>query len=773
MGASQISYGSMETPVTSQYEKYHITSDSVWKIVELFELDKPKTVTLDSETTGLHIRKDNPFMWVFGWLTPRDKRKPGFKGRVFSFPHDPAILKVVLTLCKQAKIVAGNNIKYDFHMLENATPWERVMVRLGNVIDTMGLTRLCVEAVSDRDGGDRLSLKYMAEKYIDPYAKQFERAVKRELGRVNSERREVLKALLKPFKGWGIGMIEKVFKVKTREAEGGSPMKIYTLERKCRWIEVPEDVYQIYKDWIEEYPAATYADVDEEVMKMYIHSDAIYTLELVEMAFPTMLHRQQTPIYDMERKLLPILWAQERVGFPVDMDYLKTSYQKLEDEIDKHYKELWELVGEHFTVSQGIPIMDYFERTTGVRPTSVDNAYLKKQNDRVAKLVTRLRRLEKWQSTYISRILEVASHDGRFYTQFNPYTAVSGRSGSDAQQFPKERILTEEGEVYEKKHGEMTAPVEMEIFYPRRAFVPEGGEYDEIWYFDYSQIELRVQANYTLLLGRPDVNLCRAYMPLYCRHYRTNMEYDYKTVEGRKRWNEVQEDGKTSAWLLEDGTPWTPTDVHAETAHNALTVGLGYVCVKKYKEYVHESRSPVDETSFKEYWRKKGKTFNFMRNYGGGAARAAESLDISMEIAQALVEGWSASFPEVAYYQNFVINVVRKDGYFENMYGRRYYMRNWSWAYKVGNYGVQGSSADFLKWAMIKLDDFFKEKGLKTKMLANIHDEIQFMKRKGEEWIGSHIKRIMEECDWMLVPVVVDAETTKTNWAEKTHLEVA
>jgi DNA polymerase-1 len=262
-------------------------------------------------------------------------------------------------------------------------------------------------------------------------------------------------------------------------------------------------------------------------------------------------------------------------------------------------------------------------------------------------------------------------------------------------------------------------------------------------------------------------------MPLWCTHYRTGEVYDYKSLEGRKRWNEKQEDGKTSSWLLEDGTPWTPTDVHSETAHNALVVGLGYTCIEKFKTYTHSSRPHIDEHAFKEFWRKKGKTFNFMRNYGGGAKKAAETLDISMEIAEALVNGWSASFPEVAYYQNVVINTVRMEGYYENMYGRRYYMSNWYWAYKVGNYNVQGSSADFLKWAMIKLDEFFKANGIKTKMLASIHDEIQFLKRKGEEWIAPHIKQLMEECDWMMVPVVVEAEVTKTNWAEKSHLEVA
>ena len=111
-------------------------------------------------------------------------------------------------------------------------------------------------------------------------------------------------------------------------------------------------------------------------------------------------------------------------------------------------------------------IADYFEGILGERPTSTDKAFLKKHKDnRVSQLITRLRRLEKWQSTYISRIIEVAEYDGNFYTQYGQFNTVSGRLGSDAQQFPKERILTEEGELYEKEHGEGRAPVEMEIFH--------------------------------------------------------------------------------------------------------------------------------------------------------------------------------------------------------------------------------------------------------------------------------------------------------------------
>lgn len=144
-----------------------------------------------------------------------------------------------------------------------------------------------------------------------------------------------------------------------------------------------------------------------------------------------------------------------------------------------------------------------------------------------------------------------------------------------------------------------------------------------------------------------------------------------------------------------------------------------------------------------------------------------------MEIANALVSGWSSTFPEVAYYQKQVANKVQKNNYATNMHGRVYYLSNTDKAYKVGNYLVQGSCADCLKSYIIKIGEFLKENNCKTLPSANIHDELQFLVYEGEEWIFPHIKRIMEDVEWMKVPVVVDLEITETTWADKREVEIS
>lgn len=751
----------LETEVTKLYTKYWV--DSFDEIKKYFEQDKPKLCVFDSETTGLHIVMDKPFMWVFGWLIPQKNRKDAIKGRMFAFDHNPVLLKQAIELSKSAQLLVGHNVKYDLHMTINGGVDEEFIYNLNHITDSMGICRMAFDAVSARDGGDFLGLKKVAEKYIDSRAAEFEKEVKKELRKINDQKRNILKELLKPYKsiGWGIGKIKEVYKVKKR-----NEMDQFTKERKQRWVEIPKEIEELYYDWMEKHPFANYSEVNRDIMTEYVHSDGIYTLEIVEKFYPVVLQRKQKDLFEHENKLIMELLRMERVGMRVDMPYLKFCFTKCEDEIQKLYEELWETVGEYFTVSQGSVIAKYFGDKLDITVGTTDKSFLKKhKEDRVSQLITRLRRLEKWQSTYISRIMEVAEYDGRFYTQYGQFNTVSGRLGSDAQQFPKERILTEAGEAYEKEHGEGSAPTEMEIFSPRRAFIIEGGHFKKIAYFDLSQIELRAQANYTVLLNKPDLNLCRAYMPFKCKHSVTGEEYSYIKKEDRLRWSERTADGQ-SVWLLEDNTPWTPTDVHSETSHNTL-MALAYDCSNKYKEYAHKTESPVDEKSFKKFWRYIGKMFNFMRNYGGGAKKASEALEVSMEIANALVTGWSSTFPEVSYYQKQVTQKVQKNSYATNMYGRVYYLSNTDKAYKVGNYLVQGSCADMLKRYVIEIGEFLRKNNCKSLPLANIHDELQFLIYDGEEWIFPHIKKIMEDVDWMQVPVVVDLEISESTWADK------
>lgn len=245
-------------------------------------------------------------------------------------------------------------------------------------------------------------------------------------------------------------------------------------------------------------------------------------------------------------------------------------------------------------------------------------------------------------------------------------------------------------------------------------------------------------------------------MPFNCVHAQTGETYNYSDMEERKRWKE-QYDGN-SVWMTESGRPWTPTDVHTQTTLKAL-------------EKLGIDRATLDEKQFKA-WRNVGKMFNFMRNYGGGYQKASEALEISLDEAKALADGYTDSFPIVVEYQNQVSKAMHDKGYVENVYGRRYYLSDSKRFYKCGNYLIQGTCADDLKLKLIQIDEFLEKNGLKSRLILYVHDELQIEVYEGEEWIIPTIRDMMEYTPKIQVPIVAEIEKTTTNWAEKGDIHV-
>jgi DNA polymerase-1 len=735
----------------NEWYRYHVDSQNNWlnmkEMQKWFQMDKPTIGGWDTETTGLHIIKDKAFLMVFGWLIPNKDY-----GRVFTFYPTPENMKVFLELSGKLKQNWLHNTKFDLSMIKNIGyeyPHD-------NLYENMALGRLTLEAIPARDGGDSLKLKDLGVKYVHHEADRSEKMVKDELEKLNAQRVKILAGALKQFplegeftptgkqKYWGKGAIEKFLKSPENDVE-----------------DLPEDVRQVWVDWQEDYPEPTYADVDREVMIKYAGEDVITMLEFVKKAWQTLLDREQLKILELENRLIKPLWRMERVGLKVDREYLEASRLRVKAYIKRQRNELRKIAGEELTCNQHDRIKQIFYEKWGMELEASDKPALKKiiatetgEPKRFAQLIKELRTLEKWYSTYIKRILDLSSYDGRAYTQINQCSAVSGRVGSDFQQFPKDALNDEEGN---------------ELYHPRKPFTPTGGNYDRLYYLDYSQIELRVQANYTILVSGGDPNLCRAYMPFQCYHKNKGYEFDCKNPT---HLSEID----CGLWVEgAKGTYWTPTDVHAETTHNALVL-LDYKMHEKYKKYEWNGglleepffAENVDEAEFKRI-RSKGKIFNFMKNYGGGLKSAMEQLDLPEKVAQALIDGYSQAFPHVITYQKTVARKHRKNGYIQNMYGRRYYIRDHRKAYKLSNYGVQGTCADAMKEAIILMDEYIQKNNLKTRLVLPVHDEQQVERYKGEDHHIKELLKIMEEVfdSWCLVPVVCDMEMTETTWYDK------
>lgn len=682
---------------------YITTPDDITKILET---KKPRFFTYDTETTGIHLKKDKPFLGAIC-----------FNDQVIVFPANKEILLSLINWSELVERVYAHNTTFDMHMTANVVGTDNIL-KIKNWGDTMGLCRLSFEAISLRDGGDSLALKTIAKKYIDPNADQYEHEVKSWLRSKESQDKKVLIALLK-FYGWSLKRYQNALDGKE---------------------DIPQEVIDVHNEWKINYPKPTYQDVPMEIMLPYLAIDVILTAMIVERAEPVVKKREQWSVMQREFNNIRITFKTERVGIQTDQNYLYNSKYKLEQYIEDLKAKAFELSNKNFNSGQHTVIKEIYQELLEQTPKSTDKAFLKKMErngDELSSIIMKWRTAEKWLSTYIERIIENTEHDGRFYFQLGQFHPVSGRFSGDAQQFPRSAL-------YHHESGE-------ELFYPRKVFLPSGKGYNTIYYFDFSQVELRVQSHYTLYFGG-DTNLCRAYMPFNCKHYKTGEIFDYSTLDGLKRWKE--NNGSVSAWIVpETNEPWIPTDVHTQTTIKAL-------------EKLGIDVTALSEKEFKS-WRNVGKMFNFMRNYGGGYQKASEALEISIDEAKALADGYTDSFPVVVQYQNKVIQAMHEKGYVENIYGRRYYLSDSKRFYKCGNYLIQGTCADDLKEKLMSIDNFLESNKLKSRLILYVHDELQIELYEGEEWIISKIQNIMEYTPKINVPIVAEIEKTTTNWAEK------
>ena len=133
--------------------------------------------------------------------------------------------------------------------------------------------------------------------------------------------------------------------------------------------------------------------------------------------------------------------------------------------------------------------------------------------------------------------------------------------------------------------------------------------------------------------------------------------------------------------------------------------------------------------------RNKAKRANFGIIYGITVFGLSERLEISRDEAKKLIEGYFATFPEVRQYMEKSKEEARKKGYAETLFRRRRYLADlYSHNVNVRNYAernainapIQGSAADIIKVAMINIHKRFQQENIQSKMILQVHDELNF-----------------------------------------------
>ena len=237
----------------------------------------------------------------------------------------------------------------------------------------------------------------------------------------------------------------------------------------------------------------------------------------------------------------------------------------------------------------------------------------------------------------------------------------------------------------------------------RKCFIPEPGQL--FFSADYSQIELRVMAH---LSG--DENMIEAFREGY--------------------------------------------DIHAATA------------ARIYKE---------DINSVSRDQRTKAKRANFGIIYGITVFGLAERLDISRDEAKLLIEGYFNTFPGVHAYMEKAKETAREHGYAETFFHRRRYLpditshnatvRNFAERNAI-NAPIQGSAADIIKIAMVRIYERFKREGIRSKMILQVHDELNFSVLPEEkERVEKIVIEEMQNAYPLHVPLVADSGWGE-NWLE-------
>ena len=173
--------------------------------------------------------------------------------------------------------------------------------------------------------------------------------------------------------------------------------------------------------------------------------------------------------------------------------------------------------------------------------------------------------------------------------------------------------------------------------------------------------------------------------------------------------------------------------------------------------------------------RSQAKAVNFGILYGQGAFGLAETLKIPRREAKGIIEAYFAEFPDLKAYQTEVVDRARETGYVETILGRKRWLPDITSANAVVrgfaernaiNAPIQGSAADIIKVAMVRIQEALREGGFSARMILQVHDELVFDVPDDEvESLGPLVREQMEQAVELAVPLEVEIETG-AHWLE-------
>ncbi len=629
-------------------------------LIQDFEKDQPCVLYLDTETTGLNIMKDKPFLITIGWNDKIYITSPNDANVQYIFDHS------------SVRTIWVWNAKYDAHMLYNIgfrIPWNKW---------NDGIAVAMLAGYVDQPYS-KVGLKDLAENMLglhDPVVDTIDKKYRK---------------------------LMSDFKRKSFTQKNYTYSKLVTLMKTIdyEWADLPTIVQQEWTTYqTAQHP--TYADIDETTMLTYAKNDVYIMRKLLLTLFPIVQKRQQIETLKFEQSTLEPFWAQERQGIKINRDYLMTVRENIKRAVKNGREQLYQLLGEKINVNQHQKLKEKFSQLYALDTKSVDiNSLLKiKQETTNTNLKTsihyilKLRSLEKWYSTYCLRILENIDQNQILRTSFNLFGSKTGRITSNFHQFPNNILKDFNG---------------AELFNVRKMVIPFGNQFSKLAFYDYSEMELRIQAEFTHQLKNPDRILTAAYLGDHLIDLHTQTAEIFFGKEFGLQYRKI---GKQIMFAFIYGA--SPNGIYYNLKNWAIPQMPSYSAIKNLYHELNQKYSGITT------------------------------------------------------YQKKVLAQIVSYKYATNLWGRRYYFwKNHEALYKAYNFLIQGSGAYMMKAKVVELYRWLKSQNKKSFIFLTIHDEIVIAIHQDEETDYEAIGNILESFPQFKIPMKINLATTSTNWAEK------
>ena len=446
----------------------------------------------------------------------------------------------------------------------------------------------------------------------------------------------------------------------------------------------------------------TFAEVPIDDAAPYGAADADLTLRLVVPLQAEITEKSLEKVLDLEIPLIPVLSAAEQAGMRVDIPFLRQMSQDLDARLIALRDEIYALAGEPFNINSTQQLSDILFTTIGLPSKGLK----KTKSGNFSTAANVLENLKAVDSTgIINAILEYRELGKLKSTYVDALPdMVNSQTGRIHTSFNQTGAVT--GRIASSSPNLQNIPIRSDIGQQiRRAFVTDPG-----WVFlaaDYSQVELRVLAH-------------------------------------------ISQDQALLEAFRED------KDIHSTTA--AAVYGI-----------------PLGEVTYNQ--RRFAKAVNFGLIYGMGAYRLARDSELTLAEAENYIKEYFERFPGIRTYLDATKEMAQKEGYVETLLGRRRYFpifkapdggRNQQLRARAEreavNHPIQGTAADIIKIAMIRLDKVLKN--FQARMVLQVHDELVLeMPQEELAEVQPLMVEIMSNAFKLDVPLKVDA-SSGVNWLE-------